>query len=131
MSTKTLIYEFKIDVSNILENKMLNDEQNHKIGRKLPPRLQKAAISRMRRYLMYLVENPNYARQMAELALSTEDAELIRLVSRLDSVMDVFNYEETAVIEKPKQVDTTRHELDATEEVLNLFNKNIKSIETN
>ncbi len=43
---------------------------------------------------MYLVENPSYARQMAELALSTEDAELIRLVSRLDSVMDVFNYEE-------------------------------------
>ena len=35
---------------------------------------------------------------------------------RLDSVMDVFNYEETAVIEKPKQVDTTRHELEATEE---------------
>ena len=50
--------------------------------------------------VMYLVENPSYARQMAELALSTEDAELIRLVSRLDSVMDVFNYEETAVIEE-------------------------------
>lgn len=66
--------------------------------------------------VMYLVENPSYARQIAELALSTEDAELIRLVSRLDSVMDVFNYEETAVIEKPKQVDTTRHELEATEE---------------
>ena len=66
--------------------------------------------------VMYLVENPSYARQMAELALSTEDAELIRLVSRLDSVMDVFNYEETAVIEKPNQVDTTRHELEATEE---------------
>ena len=66
--------------------------------------------------VMYLVENPSYARQMAELALSTEDAELIRLVSRLDSVMDVFNYEETAVVEKPKQGDTTRYELEATEE---------------
>ena len=64
--------------------------------------------------VMYLVENPSYARQMAELALSTEDAELIRLVSRLDSVMDVFNYEET--VEKPKQGDTTRYELEATEE---------------
>ena len=59
--------------------------------------------------VMYLVENPSYARQMAELALSTEDAELIRLVSRLDSVMDVFNYEETAVIENLSRL--TRHDM--------------------
>ena len=66
--------------------------------------------------VLYLVENPSYARQMAELALSTEVAELIRLVSRLDSVMDLFNYEEPEAIEKPKNMNNSRYESGATEE---------------
>lgn len=66
--------------------------------------------------VLYLVENQNYARQIAELALATEDIELIRLVSRLDSVMDLFNYEATEAVDKPKHIESTRYESEATEE---------------
>ena len=66
--------------------------------------------------VMYLVENPSYARQMAELALSTEDAELIRLVSRLDSAMDLFNYEDAQLTTSNAKTESRPYESEATEE---------------
>ncbi|MDO5542653.1 MAG: hypothetical protein Q4F77_05010 [Acinetobacter sp.] len=51
--------------------------------------------------VMYLVENPNYARDVLQLALATQDDELRRYVMRLNSMLGVLMDADTEITPLP------------------------------
>ena len=66
--------------------------------------------------VMYLVENPNYARDVLQLALATQDDELRRYVVRLNSMLGVL-MDADAEITPPQ---TTGQQLVAVENMENI-----------
>ena len=66
--------------------------------------------------VMYLVENPNYARDVLQLALATQDDELRRYVVRLNRMLGVL-MDADAEITSPQ---TEAQQLDAVENIENI-----------